>query len=157
MAFPIGNGSDVLNARLFAGSLAGRTSLLEATRGGDMEGSRERLTTADIAGTQEETQVEGGRSAEAEAEREPLLPGDQSERMQRAWDEIQRDFVDRPRESVEQADLLVADLMQRLAATFSAERGRLESQWDGGDEVSTEDLRVALTRYRSFFERLLST
>ena len=65
-------------------------------------------------------------------------------------------FVDEPRDSVAQADALVADLMQQLAASFSEERERLEKQWDSGDDVSTEDLRVALTRYRSFFDRLLS-
>jgi hypothetical protein len=88
--------------------------------------------------------------------REPLLPGDQSERFTTQWQEIQASFVDRPRESVEQADALVADLMQRLAASFSDERERLEEHWDRGDDVSTEDLRVALTRYRSFFDRLLT-
>ena len=46
--------------------------------------------------------------------------------------------------------------MQRLAAGFSEKREQLENQWDSGDDVSTEDLRVALTRYRSFFGRLLS-
>jgi hypothetical protein len=91
-----------------------------------------------------------------EAGREPLLPGDQSERFTSQWQDIQASFVDRPRESVEQADALVADLMQRLAAGFSEERERLEAQWDSGDDVSTEDLRVALTRYRSFFDRLLA-
>ena len=68
----------------------------------------------------------------------------------------QEELVDEPRDSVEQADALVADLMQRLAAGFAGERERLESQWESGDDVSTEDLRVALTRYRSFFDRLLS-
>ena len=58
--------------------------------------------------------------------------------------------------SVLPADTLVADLMQRLASSFAEERKQLENQWDQGDDVSTEDLRVALTRYRSFFERLLS-
>jgi hypothetical protein len=87
---------------------------------------------------------------------EPLLPADQSERFTARWQEIQASFVDQPRESVEQADALVADLMQRLAASFSNERQALEAQWDRGDDVSTEDLRVALTRYRSFFDRLLS-
>lgn len=89
-------------------------------------------------------------------ERGPLLPDDQTERFTTRWEEIQVSFVDEPRESVAQADALVADLMQRLAAGFSAERERLEGQWDSGDDVSTEDLRVALTRYRSFFDRLLS-
>jgi hypothetical protein len=89
-------------------------------------------------------------------ERGPLLPDDQTERFTMRWEEIQASFVDEPRDSVAQADALVADLMQRLAAGFSAERERLEGQWDSGDDVSTEDLRVALTRYRSFFDRLLS-
>jgi len=89
--------------------------------------------------------------------REPLLARDQSERYTERWQEIQTGFVDEPRTSVEQADALVADLMQRLAATFANERAALEAQWDRGDEVSTEDLRVALTRYRSFFDRLLAT
>jgi hypothetical protein len=89
-------------------------------------------------------------------EGEALLPDDQSERFNMRWHEIQTSFVDQPRDSVQQADALVADLMQRLAASFSNERERLEAQWDRGDDVSTEDLRVALTRYRSFFDRLLS-
>jgi hypothetical protein len=93
---------------------------------------------------------------EPDMDRGPLLPGDQTERFTARWREIQTGFVDRPRESVEQADALVADLMQRLAASFSNERERLEADWDAGDDVSTEDLRVALTRYRSFFDRLLS-
>ena len=72
------------------------------------------------------------------------------------WQEIQASFVDQPRDAVAEADALVADLMQRLAASFSHERERLEGHWDRGDDVSTEDLRVALTRYRSFFDRLLA-
>jgi hypothetical protein len=88
--------------------------------------------------------------------REPLLPADQTERFTTQWQDIQADFVDQPRQSVEQADALVADLMQRLATSFSNERERLEGQWDRDGDVSTEDLRVALTRYRSFFDRLLS-
>jgi hypothetical protein len=86
----------------------------------------------------------------------PLFPTDESDRFRSRWTEIQTDFVDRPRESVEAADRLVADLMQRLTAQFGDERIRLEAQWDRGDDASTEELRVALTRYRSFFERLLT-
>jgi hypothetical protein len=96
-----------------------------------------------------------GRAADG-AEHEPLFPNDQSERFTSRWQEIQTSFVDQPRDAVAEADALVADLMQRLAASFSQERERLEAQWDQGDDVSTEDLRVALTRYRSFFDRLLS-
>ena len=97
-----------------------------------------------------------GRDAAQADENASLLPADQSDRFTARWHEIQTSFVDQPRDSVAQADALVADLMQRLAAGFSNERQRLESQWDSGDDVSTEDLRVALTRYRSFFDRLLS-
>ena len=93
---------------------------------------------------------------EADSGHSPLLPGDQSEHFTSRWQDIQASFVDQPRDSVEQADALVADLMQQLASSFSDERERLENQWDRGDAVSTEDLRVALTRYRSFFDRLLA-
>lgn len=89
-------------------------------------------------------------------ERGPLLPDDETDGFTTRWREIQIAFVDEPRESVAKADALVAELMQRLATSFSEERQRLEGQWDRGDDVSTEDLRVALTRYRSFFDRLLS-
>jgi hypothetical protein len=101
-------------------------------------------------------QEDGGGPQDAGGRHEPLLPADQSERYTSRWQEIQASFVDQPRQAVEQADGLVADLMQRLAASFSREREKLEGQWDSGDDVSTEDLRVALTRYRSFFDRLLS-
>jgi len=93
-----------------------------------------------------------GRSTDATA---PLFPAEEGEQFRSRWTEIQAGFVDDPREMVEQADHLVADLMQRLASQFSEERSRLESQWDSEDDVSTEELRVTLTRYRSFFERLL--
>jgi len=130
------------------------------------------LTTRDLAGTaaaerertepmEQRTGVapatdNGGGAAEAQAGNGPLLPADQTQRFSQVWQEIQASFVDEPRASVEKADALVADLMQRLAAGFSAEREKLEGQWDRGDDVSTEDLRVALTRYRSFFDRLLA-
>jgi hypothetical protein len=115
------------------------------------------LTTRDLAGVPDQ-QVDHPEAAAdtGAANDEPLLPDDQSGKYRSRWQEIQASFVDEPRSSVEQADALVADLMQRLAASFSSERERLEAQWDSGDDVSTEDLRVALTRYRSFFDRLLS-
>ncbi len=71
------------------------------------------------------------------------------------WNTIQTGFVDQPRRAVEDADNLVASLMKKLAEGFASERERLEKQWDRGDNVSTEDLRIALQRYRSFFDRLL--
>jgi hypothetical protein len=86
----------------------------------------------------------------------PLFPSDELESLRARWKEIQTAFVDEPRKAVEQADGLVASAMKRLAEVFAEERSRLEKQWDRGDSVSTEDLRVALQRYRSFFDRLLS-
>lgn len=104
------------------------------------------------------SEVETGDTDMAEAQAgDSLLPSDQSERFTSRWEEIQASFVDKPQEAVEQADALVVDLMQRVTGSLSGERERLESQWAQGEEVSTEDLRVALTRYRSFFDRLLST
>ena len=76
--------------------------------------------------------------------------------MTQRWRDIQADFVDQPRQAMQDADALVAGLMQQLAQMFSQERAQLEAQWSRGDEVSTEDLRVSLQRYRAFFERLLS-
>jgi len=72
------------------------------------------------------------------------------------WSKLQAGFVDEPRRAVESADKLVAAVMQRLADGFASERSGLEKQWDSGDNVSTEDLRIALQRYRSFFDRLLT-
>jgi hypothetical protein len=86
----------------------------------------------------------------------PLIAGEYGEAFRARWTDIQNGFVDEPRQAVEQADGLTAELMQHLAKTFADERGRLEGQWDRGDDVSTDDLRTAFQRYRSFFERLLS-
>jgi len=72
------------------------------------------------------------------------------------WSEVQTSFVDEPRRAVEQADALVSDVIQRIGDSFGRERSQLEQQWDRGDDVSTEDLRQALQRYRSFFSRLLA-
>jgi hypothetical protein len=85
-----------------------------------------------------------------------LLPHDEGAGYQFRWQELQTGFVDEPRRTVEQADELVAQVMQRLADSFASERERLEGQWGRGEDVSTEDLRVALQRYRAFFRRLLS-
>jgi len=87
---------------------------------------------------------------------EPLFPSSETEGFRTRWVEVQTGFVDEPRNAVEQADSLVAEMMQRLAQVFSDERGKLEEQWSRGDDIGTEDLRQALRRYRSFFDRLLS-
>jgi hypothetical protein len=80
-----------------------------------------------------------------------------SDGFQRQWEQIQGRFVDEPRGAVEDADALVATVMQQVADAFASERERLEAHWGRGEDISTEDLRVSLQRYRSFFQRLLST
>jgi hypothetical protein len=86
----------------------------------------------------------------------PLFSPEEAKDFRARWDTIQASFVDEPRRVVDQADTLVAAAMKRLAEMFAAESAKLEGQWDRGDNVSTEDLRLALRRYRSFFGRLLS-
>ena len=84
-----------------------------------------------------------------------LLPDDIVEDLRPRWADIQASFVDEPRRAVEKADALVADAIRRLAEAFADARADLERDWDRGDDVSTEDLRVAFRRYRTFFDRLL--
>ena len=85
-----------------------------------------------------------------------LLPSNENQELRFRWDRIQTSFVDEPRQSVKEADALVGETIQRLSDTFSQARTRMEQDWDRGDSVSTEDLRTALRRYRSFFTRLLA-
>lgn len=116
------------------------------------------LTTAALAGVGQQTAASGISAAGVAPALEavPLLSTDEVQDFRARWDAIQVSFVDEPRKSVEQADSLVAGAMKRLAEMFADERARLEGQWDRGGNVSTEDLRIALRRYRSFFLRLLS-
>jgi len=121
-------------------------------QGGGAVAGDERLSTADLVRETAAVDDDG----EESAGREPLFAGDDAERFRSRWQKVQAGFVDEPQQAVKDADSLVAELMQRLAETFSQERTNLESQWGSGDDASTEDLRVALQRYRSFFDRLLS-
>jgi hypothetical protein len=129
---------------------------------------RRNLSTDDIAGRGHEMREEGYVSSEQylsgssgagmarEEEVAPLFTEQDADRFRSRWSEIQTGFVDEPRHAVEQADSLVAETIKRLAEIFSEERRQLEQQWEHGDNVSTEDLRLTLRRYRSFFTRLLS-
>ena len=119
----------------------------------------ERLTTKDLAHPAPAAPVAPGAPAApstAEPAPVPLFAESDAAGYRTRWDAIQTGFVDEPRKAVEEADVLVAELMKRLAEAFADERTALEQQWDRGDHISTEDLRVALRRYRSFFQRLLS-
>jgi hypothetical protein len=126
--------------------------------------SAEPLTTADIAhgGADEreaaalEREPGAHRSDMPEPKVAPLFSDDAAGELRERWTDVQAGFVDEPKSAVEQADALVAEVMKRLADSFATERQALEQQWSRGDDASTEDLRVALRRYRSFFDRLLS-
>lgn len=85
-----------------------------------------------------------------------LLPQDCVTDFRSRWDRIQTGFVDDPRTAVQQADELVTETINRLSENFASARRQLEDQWGSGDNVSTEDLRVALKKYRMFFEKLLT-
>jgi len=113
----------------------------------------EQLTTADLANVANEGER---REPEEGAHSTPLLTGEFPAEMRNRWETVQTGFVDDPRVAVQHADELVASAIKKLAESFAEERSRLEQQWSKGNDVSTEDLRQALRRYRSFFHRLLS-
>ena len=104
----------------------------------------------------EHRETVGGAAMAREEQPAALFASEESGNFRSRWQEIQTGFVDEPRRALEQADSLVASAMKRLSEIFSEERHKLEQQWDKGGDLSTEDLRVALQRYRSFFNRLLS-
>ncbi|MFI1168141.1 hypothetical protein ACH4UM_32255 [Streptomyces sp. NPDC020801] len=107
--------------------------------------------------TGERPATTGSETTDTTGEETPrLLTADEEQDFRDRWQEVQGRFVDDPREAVHTADTLVADVMQTLAATFARHKQELEGQWSQGERVDTEDLRKALRRYRSFFNRLLS-
>jgi hypothetical protein len=121
------------------------------------------LTTADLANAANGRDRQEPDAAESRVQRPtedqysgPLLPQDYSADMRTRWEGIQTGFVDDPRTSVQQADELVAAAIKKLAESFAGERAKLEEEWSKGNDVSTENLRQALRRYRAFFHRLLS-
>ena len=106
----------------------------------------EHISTADLV-SKAEPNGDGGSA---------LLPPEFVQDLRNRWDHIQTGFVDEPRTAVQQADELVASAIKRLTESFADARNNLERQWSRGDEVNTEDLRVALKKYRSFFLKLMS-
>ena len=126
-----------------------------------VEKKENELTTADIAAPKAGTrpEIEPGPAGSAMVrgnEAAPLFVPKETEDFRARWERIQTGFVDEPRKAVQEADALVAASIKRLAEIFAEERSKLEHEWDRGDNVSTEDLRIAMQRYRSFFGRLLS-
>ena len=114
--------------------------------------TEERLQTGDLVNDAADEPI----ARDDENQRlEPLFDDARESELRSRWQSLQARFVDDPRETVSDADSLVAELLRDLASTFDEARSRLESQWSSGEDVSTEELRVTLQRYRSFFERLL--
>jgi len=126
------------------------------------------LSTADLAGAGDrqreqdaapEAMAAQRSRPEMERQDEPLAAlflGPVAEDFRRRWDAVQIGFVDDPKQAVKQADELVAQVMKSLAESFSRQRANIEGAAQDGNQASTESLRVALQRYRSFFHRLLS-
>lgn len=124
------------------------------------------LTTADLAGSadrredarrpqepdlQQDTPPRSSSAPQQERELAPLFEERAAHEYRTRWNIVQQGFVDDPRQAVRQGDELVAQVIKNLAETFAKQRATLE-----GEQGSTEGLRLALRRYRSFFERLLS-
>lgn len=126
--------------------------------------AREKLMNAESAATAEEQmrneQIEAGTKETGSPEREagfaPLFDAAETERLRKYWPDIQRQFVDDPRVAVKGADELVTHVIRNIMGNFTDSRASLEKQWKDGDDISTEDLRLTLKRYRLFFDRLLS-
>ena len=116
-----------------------------------------RLATADLVAANATPGITTATPAKAAQEPDvPLFAQSETQDFRSRWEQIQTGFVDEPRTAVVNADELVANAIKRLAEVFATERHKLETEWDKTDGVSTEDLRIALRRYRSFFGRLLS-
>jgi hypothetical protein len=114
--------------------------------------TEERIQTGDLVTDDADAPIardEGGERLE------PLFDPAREQDLRDRWRALQARFVDEPRDTVSEADSLVAELLRDLAQSFDGARSKLEDQWSSGEDVSTEDLRITLQRYRSFFESLL--
>jgi hypothetical protein len=140
------------------------------------EPREEALTTADVAtsantpatsvrgdqplleaiSTEGVTQTPMKEAMKEDAKLAPLFTQDVATDFRSRWDLVQRSFIDGPREAVHAADELVAQVTKSLADTFAKQRSELEQGLDQQEAATTENLRIALRQYRSFFERLLS-
>ncbi len=126
---------------------------------GQAEHSRDVITDREIDDVTEAAPLAPATDGPAAADPEtpvPLFADDTRQDLRSRWESIQAEFVDEPRSAVEQADRLVAETTERLTDSFAEIRRQLEDEWKRGDDVSTEDLRLALRRYRSFFGKLVS-
>ena len=147
-------------ARTMAAAAAREPATKDIRRDGERVVTDERASIDEHAVINDRTVVNDRAAIEHRAGSEdrpsPIFAQPEAGGYRTQWDAIQTGFVDEPRKAVQEADALVALVIKRLAEVFADERNSLEHQWDRGDQISTEDLRLALRKYRSFFERLLS-
>ncbi|MEU9378004.1 hypothetical protein AB0D94_30190 [Streptomyces sp. NPDC048255] len=151
-------GTDATDATGATGSTDAAGATDQPVYPGEATADRDDEPGAEDDGVARDEAPAAGETAQDEtAQDEPLLSEEETTEYRTSWSEIQGRFVDDPQEAVRSADTLVAEVMQTLARTFSEHKQGLEAQWDRGEQVATEDLRLALQRYRSFFNRLLKT
>jgi hypothetical protein len=145
------------------------TSINDTPRNGEPRERGERnLTTADLTASSNSsmtspndrpvtaTNTEATHTEKEESSLAPLFTANAAKAFRSRWDVVQRGFVDDPQEAVHAGDELVAQVIKSLAESFSEQRSALEGELNQADRLSTENLRLALRRYRSFFERLLA-
>ncbi|SED65021.1 hypothetical protein [Rhodococcus koreensis] len=140
------------------GSPTGTTESAPEVAAAPAEGVQQPTEVPDSAGEARPASAEEARPSAQDADTpvgQTLFAEDELSVLRLRWDEVQAGFVDDPRECVQKADGLVSDVVDRITTGFSEARSRLEEQWARGEEGSTEDLRLALKRYREFFQRLL--
>jgi hypothetical protein len=118
------------------------------------DSERDRLTTADLAAPAPERRHDETPGPEGRARPRALIDPGRLDEFRTRWVDVQAKFVDDPRQTVEEADRLVAELFQAMAQTFAEGRSQLEEQWSRG-ELGTEDLRQLVHRYRAIFDTLL--
>ncbi|GAA5059473.1 hypothetical protein [Streptomyces similanensis] len=157
---PLGAGADATTAPDTAtgpgrAGAAVPTGTPDATGTSGVAGTSDAAGRTDFAGTADTRDAKPAADADDELPR--LLDATDEQSFRDRWRETQSKFVDDPRDAVHSADTLVADVIRTLAATFAEHKQGLEGQWSQGEQVDTEELRRALRRYRSFFNRLLST
>jgi hypothetical protein len=123
----------------------------------DERSVEQRLAPDDLRQPVAEQRAPAERAGRAQDESlDPLFSAEAARDFRASWDAVQIGFVDDPKQAVRQADELVRQVLENLKQTFSNERGAIDGNTDAADQASTEHLRMALRRYRSFFQRLLS-
>jgi hypothetical protein len=140
---------------------ADRNTGFDTDRDADQNLSTADLASASASGTEDsradtpaDDRPDRPRADDTGEEAPALIDEEKITGFRDRWQNVQTGFVDDPKQAVRQADELVAAVISALATTFAEHKSELEGQWQQG-EPATEELRIALRRYRSFFDQLL--